>query len=91
MAKDDLFVAIKNSVVRIRKTDGTEVWRTTLPRRASVLVTLAVEPDALYASAGGELYRLNPDTGRIMWTNELPKLGRGTVLIAASPDTSEDR
>lgn len=89
MAKDDLFVAIKNSVVRIRKTDGSEVWRTSLPRRASQLVTLAVEPDALYASAGGELYRLDPDTGSILWTNELPKLGRGTVLIAATPDSSK--
>lgn len=89
MAKDDLFVAIKNSVVRIRKTDGTEVWRTTLPRRASQLVTLAVEPDALYASAGGELYRLDLDTGTILWTNELPRLGRGTVLIAATPDSSK--
>lgn len=90
MAKDDLFVAIKNSVVRIRKTDGTEVWRTTLPRRASQLVTLAVEPDAVYASAGGELYRLDPNTGTVLWTNELPKLGRGTVLIAATPDSSEN-
>ncbi|MCY4130234.1 MAG: PQQ-binding-like beta-propeller repeat protein [Gammaproteobacteria bacterium] len=88
MAKDDLFVAIKNSVVRIRKTDGSEMWRATLPRRASQLVTLAVEPDALYASAGGELYRIDPDSGTIIWTSELPKLGRGTVLIAATPDES---
>ncbi len=91
MAKNDLFVAIKNTVVRIRKTDGTEVWRTNLPRRTSQLVTLAVEPDGLYASSGGELYRLDPDTGSILWTNELPKLGRGTVLIAATPDSSENR
>lgn len=90
MARDDLFIAIKNSIVRIRKTDGTEVWRTSLPRRASQLVTLAVEPDAVYASAGGELYRLNPDTGTILWTNELPSLGRGTVLIAATPEQSKD-
>ncbi len=89
MARDDLFVAIKHSVVRIRKSDGTEVWRTNLPRRASQLVTLAVEPDALYASAGGEVYRMDPDTGSILWTNDLPKLGRGTVLIAATPDSSK--
>ena len=87
MAKDDLFVAIKNSIVRIRKSDGTEVWRTTLPRRASQLVTLAVESDGLYASAGGELYRLNPDTGAIVWTNELSRLGRGTVLIATTAES----
>ena len=91
MAKDDLFIAIKNSVVRIRKRDGSEVWRTQLPRRASGgLVTLAVESDGLYASAGGELYRLNPDTGQVMWVNDLPKLGRGTVLIASAADSDDD-
>ena len=88
MANDDLFVAIRNSVVRIRKTTGEEVWRTKLPRSASQLVTLAVEPDGLYASAGGEVYRLDPNSGSILWTSELPSLGRGTVLIATTPDTS---
>lgn len=86
MANDDLFIAIRNSVVRIRKSDGTEVWRTKLPRSVGTLTTLAVEENGLYASAGGEVYRLNPDTGQLMWTSVLPNLGRGTVLIATNPD-----
>ena len=89
MANDDLFIAIKNSVVRLRKTDGTEVWRSELPKKGSSLITLGIEADALYASAGGELYRLHPDTGRIMWKNDLPGLGRGTVLIATAASSTE--
>ena len=85
MASKDLFIAIKDHVVRIRPEDGSEIWRTKLPRGSSTLATLAVEPDALYASSAGELHRINPDTGTIMWTSELPKLGRGTVLIAPVP------
>ena len=85
MDKDDLFVAVGNSVLRIRKSDGVEIWRTKLQGRFSAnLVTLTVEPDGVYASAKGELYRLDPDTGSILWKNELPELGRGPVLIAPS-------
>ena len=87
MGKDDLFITIRRSVVRIRKSDGSEVWRSRLPRSAAALVTVAVEPDAVYASAGGEIYRLNPENGEIMWTSELPKLGRGTALIATSSES----
>ncbi|MYD43026.1 MAG: PQQ-binding-like beta-propeller repeat protein [Gammaproteobacteria bacterium] len=90
MASDDLFISIKNTVLRIRKSDGSEVWRSKLPRSASTLVTIAVEEDGLYASAGGEVYRLNPDTGQLMWTSELPKLGRGTVLIASQAPSSDE-
>ena len=90
MASDDLYIAIRSTVVRIRKSDGSEVWRTKLPRSSSTLVTLAVESDAIYASAGGEVYRLHPDSGSIMWTSELPSLGRGTVLIATTAESEKN-
>ena len=86
---DDLFVAIGNCVLRIRKSDGSEVWRTPLQGRLSGgLITLAVESDAIYASAKGQLYRLHPDTGDILWESELPKLGRGPVLISTVDNDS---
>ncbi len=89
MLEDDLFIAIRDCVVRIRKSDGLEVWRTKLPKRPSTLVTIAVERDGLYASSAGELYRLDPKTGTILWTNKLPKLGHGAALIATAIDDGE--
>ena len=77
-------------MLRIRKSDGREVWRTKLQGRMSgSLITLAVEPDGVYASARGELYRLNLNTGEILWQNELPNLGRGPVLIASVAEPKE--
>lgn len=88
MRDDDLFVAVGNCVLRVRKSDGSEIWRTKLQGRfSSSLVTISVEPNGLYASAKGELFRLNPDTGDIIWKNALPKLGSGPVLIAPAGES----
>ena len=54
---DDLFLGTKGCVVRIRKRDGREVWRTKLKGRD--LVVVAVEPDGKVASSrDGSIKRL---------------------------------
>ena len=87
MRHDDLFIAIKNCVLRIRKSDGSEIWRTPIVKRVRSIVTLAVEKDTIYASANGELFALSPDTGQVRWRNELKGLGRDSILIATVPET----
>ena len=79
---DDLYLGIKGCVVRIRKRDGEEVWRTRLKGRD--LVVVVVEPDGIFASTRGRLWALEPDTGAIRWTNELPGLGYGPAVIASA-------
>ena len=79
---DDLFLGMKGCVVRIRKRDGEEVWRTKLKGRD--LVVVAVEPDGIFAYTRGRLWALEPDTGAIRWTNELPGLGYGYAVIASA-------
>ena len=44
---DDLFLGTKGHVVRVRKRDGKEVWRTKL--KGSNLVVVVVEPDGIFA------------------------------------------
>ena len=79
---DDLFLGTKGCVVRIRKRDGKEVWRTKLKGRD--LVVVAIEPDGIFASTRGRLWAIEPDTGAVRWTNELPGLGYGPAMIASA-------
>ena len=79
---DDLFLGAKGHVVRIRKRDGEEVWRTRL--KGSHLVVVVVEPDGIFACTRGWLWALEPDTGAIRWTNKLPGLGYGPAMIASA-------
>ena len=79
---DDLFLGTKGHVVRIRKHDGEEVWRTKL--KGSNLVVVVVEPDGLYAYTRGQLWALDADTGEIRWKNNLPGLGYGHGMIASA-------
>ena len=79
---DDLFVGMKGHVVRIRKRDGNEVWRTRL--KGANLVVVVVEPDGLYAYTKGRLWALDADTGEVRWSNNLPGLGYGHGMIATA-------
>ena len=79
---DDLFIGSKGHVVRVRKRDGKEVWRTKL--RGRNLVVVAVEPDGIFAYTRGWLWALEPDTDAIRWTNKLPGLGYGHGMIASA-------
>ena len=58
---DDLCLGTKGCVVRIRKRDGKEVWRTKLKGRD--LVVVAVEPDGIFAYTRGRLWAPEPDKG----------------------------
>ena len=80
--KDDLFIGAKGHVVRVRKRDGKELWRTKL--KGGNLVVVAVEPDGVFAYTRGWLWALEPDTGAIRWTNNLPGLGYGHAMIASA-------
>ena len=79
---DDLFLGTKGHVVRVRKGDGKEVWRTKL--KGSNLVVVVVEPDGIFAYTRGCLWALEPDTGAVRWTNNLPGLGYGHGIIASA-------
>ena len=66
----------------IDRATGAEIWRTKL--RSASFVTIAVEPDAIYAGAQGELYCVDPATGTIRWHNKLRGLGHSVVAFGGS-------
>ena len=80
--EDDLFLGTKGHVVRVRKRDRKEVWRTKL--KGSNLVVVMVEPDGIFAYKRGCLWALKPDTEAVRWTNNLPGLGYGHGIIASA-------
>lgn len=69
-------------MVAIDRATGAEIWRCKL--RSSSFVTIAVEPDAIYAGANGELYCVDPATGSIRWHNKLRGLGTSIVAFGGS-------
>jgi len=77
-----VFVGIKNTVVAIDDRSGVELWRTKL--RSSDHVLVFWDGEALFASAGGEIWRLDPRQGDVLWHNEMKGMGRGIVSIASS-------
>ena len=80
--KDDLFIGTRGHVVRVRKRDGKDLWRTRL--KGGNLVVVAVEPDGIFAYPRGRLWALEPDTCAIRWMNHLPGLGYGHAMIASA-------
>ena len=66
----------------IDRATGAEIWRTKL--RSSSFVTIAVEADAIYAGANGELYCVDPATGSIRWHNKLKGLGMSIIAFGGS-------
>ena len=74
-----LYIGIKNHVVAIRKSDGSELWRTRL--RGSGVTSVCAEDNSVFASCRGRLYRLDAATGNIVWMNGLSGLGYGVGVM----------
>ena len=82
LVDDSLYLGIRGHVVRVRKRDGEELWRTKL--KASSYVNVVVEPDGVYAYTNGILYALDALNGTIRWQNDLPRLGYSHAIIASA-------
>lgn len=83
--EDSLYVGVRGHVVRVRKRDGEELWRTKL--KGSDYVNVVVEPEGLFAYTQGVLYALDALSGAIRWQNGLPKLGYGHAILASANQT----
>ena len=83
--EDSLYVGIHGHVVRVRKRDGEERWRTKLKGRS--YVNVVVEPEGLFAYTQGVLYALDAVTGAIRWQNRLPRLGYSHAIMASANQT----
>jgi len=81
-----LYIGLGSHVVAIDRATGAEIWRCKL--RSSSFVTIAVEPDAIYAGANGELFCIDPATGGIRWHNRLKGLGMSVVAFSGGGTTT---
>lgn len=84
-ADQEPYLGIKGPVVRGRKWDGKERWRTPLKGRGFANVVVA--PDGIYAYSRGILYALEPNSGAIRRRNELPGLGHDVCTIGSANQT----
>ena len=83
--EDSLYVGIRGHVVRVRKRDGEELWRTKL--KGGSYVNVVVEPEGLFAYTQGVLYALDALSGAIRWQNGLRKLGYSHAIVASANQT----
>ena len=83
--EDSLYVGIRGHVVRVRKRDGEELWRTKL--KGGSYVNVVVEPEGLFAYTQGVLYALDALSGAIRWENGLRGLGYGHAILASANQT----
>jgi outer membrane protein assembly factor BamB len=81
---DLLYVGIHGHVTALRKRDGEQAWRTSLPRAGYGIVTILVQDGVIYAISGGHLFALNAHTGDVLWTNGLKGLGNGSAILATT-------
>lgn len=82
VGEDSLYVGISGHVVRVRKRDGEEIWRTKL--KGGSYVNVVLEPDGVFAYTQGVLYALDPLSGEVRWQNGLPKLGYSHAIIGSA-------
>ena len=85
VGEDSLYVGIRGHVVRVRKRDGEELWRTKL--KGGSYVNVVLEPDGLFAYTQGVLYALDALSGEIRWQNALPRLGYSHAIVASANQT----
>lgn len=83
---DLIHVGIGNQIAALDSFDGTEVWRTKLPRHGhGSFVSLTLRDGRLYAGLFGVVYCLDALTGTLLWTNSMKGTGYGLVSFADVP------
>ena len=80
-----MYLGIRGTVVALDRRTGAEIWRT--PLKGGDFVNVALDGDALFATARGQIYCLDPVTGRVRWNNPLKGLGWGLITIAGTDIT----
>jgi len=78
-AENFLFTGTHGHVIAIDQSDGSTVWKTSLPKTGWDVVVMLVENGRLLCGTGGRVFALDPIDGRILWENGLPGLGQGVV------------
>ena len=82
MRNDDMIlVGIRGHVVCVRKSDGSELWRTHL--RGSGTTSVVRDEGTAFAATRGHVYALNVNDGAIRWVNGLPRLGYGACTMGS--------
>ena len=85
-ASDNVLVASNYNVIALRKSDGGELWQTTLVTGMFNLgerfISVALDETGVYAHTKNEMFRLDLLTGKILWQKKLPSLGRDVASVA---------
>lgn len=81
--KNIVLLAVKGSVVALRKDNGARLWATRLKGSlSSDFVSVAADETRVYAHTGGELFCLDLQTGNGLWQDELAGFGYGVASLA---------
>lgn len=80
MAVNAIYLGIKGAVIALNRSNGEELWRTTL--KGSDFVNVVLDGNQLYATTKGEIFCLDTATGAPRWHNNLKGLGLGLITIA---------
>lgn len=83
---DRVFVGIQGSVLALRASDGSEVWRHAVGGAlfTSSMTCVTCLNGRIYATGHGELLCLDPETGHEHWRNPLKGLGTGFAMVAGA-------
>ena len=76
----DVVFTIRNRVVSLHSSTGSENWRTKLGVGGTGIVRV-VSPDRIVAASMGKLWGLDRRTGSIEWSNTLSGLGHGMISM----------
>ncbi|MFT5155093.1 MAG: outer membrane protein assembly factor BamB [Planctomycetota bacterium] len=74
-----LFLGTHGHVMAIDQTDGSTIWKTSLPKTGFQAVVMMVENGKLLCATAGRAFAVDPVNGKILWENHLPGLGQGVV------------
>jgi outer membrane protein assembly factor BamB len=76
-AKDLIFVTSGYKVLALKKSDGLQVWETTLITKffkpAQPFITMLVEETGVYVHTLSDMFRLDLATGAIVWKQQLAR------------------
>jgi len=83
-----LYVGTNGSVLGLRTTDLTKVWKSDLPASAGNVVSVLAQEGQVFAGCNGLVYRMNPKQGAPFWPAlTLPGMGNAEVRLAMADDT----